>query len=248
MLIVSKFHDYYDTASVHGVDKTCVYKRDKSFVEVKRVHWGDPEFIKLPDGDRFNIPESFGSDTLGIFDAHRMILGFCGEFFPVVILERHNWSTAKPERYAFYSYQRLSDFLESRGMKPKTGTTSRYNRYRLDTFSGISNFFDTNALKKYNGLFHAYKTPIFLFSSHNPDGPIRSGRLLVLNPNLKSIGFMKVKDPQTAFQDVFQFMSGVIGNTANPMVSVSDKDKAAKYGHDDKYSFKKPPGKKVRWR
>jgi len=27
MLIVSKFHDYYDTAMGMGIDKTCVYNR-----------------------------------------------------------------------------------------------------------------------------------------------------------------------------------------------------------------------------
>jgi hypothetical protein len=67
-----------------------------------------------------------------------------------------------------------------------------------------------------------------------------------LNPLLKSIGFQTQKDPFTVFQCIQSYISGVIGIPEKPMVKVSDKDLAAKRGHDGPYSFKKTS--KGRWR
>ena len=69
---------------------------------------------------------------------------------------------------------------------------------------------------------------------------------LVTNAQLKDFQFAKMKDPFTAFQDIYMYISGVLGVDAKPMVQISDKDLAHKRGHGGKYSFKKPPGTKKR--
>ena len=39
MLIISKFHDYYDSAIAYGVDKECVYNRKTEIIDKnKRTH------------------------------------------------------------------------------------------------------------------------------------------------------------------------------------------------------------------
>ena len=64
---------------------------------------------------------------------------------------------------------------------------------------------------------------------------------LILNPELRKYDFVTVKDPPAAFQEIYMYISGVLGVPARSMVEISDREKARKHGHDGKYSFKKPP-------
>ena len=67
---------------------------------------------------------------------------------------------------------------------------------------------------------------------------------------MKNYRFVQIKDPPTAFQDIFMYIAGVIGITEPVTVKISDKELAKKKGHDGKYSFRKPPGKRgnPKWR
>jgi hypothetical protein len=100
-------------------------------------------------------------------------------------------------------------------------------------------------------IFTQYKIPIFIYGDYL-DGKYTRGesKQLILNPKLKDWGFQSVVDPVSAFQSIYMYISGVIGVPESPMVKISDKEMAKKRGHDDKYSFRKPPGKrgKKQWR
>ena len=77
---------------------------------------------------------------------------------------------------------------------------------------------------------------------------------LEFNGELRRVGFQKVFEPYSAFQEIDMFVSGVMvrpqDNTPskrkhklpNP-VDINDKDMRDKKGFDDR-SFKKPPTKK----
>ncbi|MBI2433967.1 MAG: hypothetical protein HYV26_13955 [Candidatus Hydrogenedentes bacterium] len=61
---------------------------------------------------------------------------------------------------------------------------------------------------------------------------------------------MAIKDAVTAFQEIHMYISGVLGVSANPTVTLSDTMIQAKHGFDSEFSFRKPAGKRgiTRWR
>lgn len=240
MLIVSKFRDYYDTASIYGIDKTCVYKRleqiiNKAEKSYERSHW--------PLEEEFEIIKASGCYKYKIF---KYVIGFCGDMYPVVIIYKS--MPMGSDIFSFFSNDKLKQFL----VDEKVPTRTRYSWYGEKEFKvasdkGMSNFFDQNTWIKLKKYFADHHCPIFVYGRTYED-PRKTS--LVLNPSLKKLGFMKVKDPQTAFQEVYMYLSGVLGAPMKPTKSIDDKTMAASKGHDGEFSFKKPPGKrgKNRWR
>jgi len=218
MLIISKFHDYYDVGMKNGVDKTVVYDRNTIAVQDK--------FLSVNKSNSIEWATS--------------VIAFCGRFYPLV----YHVTDKKIDRIIWDVEEAVRDL-------PRSKWKYSWDKDRVDTEPGIRKFFD----RKYpelEHLFHKYRTPIFGFA------PARSYawrkpelyETLVINPNLKDIEFYKVLDPITAFQDIYMFMSGVIGAPPKLTRSIDDKVMAASKGHDSPYSFRKPPGKrgKTRWR
>lgn len=248
MLIVSKFHDFYDTASAHGVDKTCVYKRSKLEVEIKRQNWDQPYHLKLPNGSNFYIDRihesrsSYTGKNVGRVDVFPRVIAFCGNFYPVIKIKQTD-VVGKP--FCAYSAEEFAEFVAREDLFSNRSRyryfSPRWDRFNVEYEQGVKAFFDTSQMDRYRELFHAFKSPII---------SIGSEKKLIVNPNLKDYGFMKVKDPQSAFQDIYMYLSGVIGAPLPPKEKMSDKVLAAAKGHDGEYSFKKPPGKrgKNKWR
>lgn len=221
MLIVSDFHDYYDVGMKLGIDKTVVYDRKTIAIE--------GTFLST---ERHQISGWKPS-----------VLAFCGKFYPFV----YHFTHSEVDRIIW-------DVEEALEALPRSRWSFSWDEDRIDTDTGIKRFFD----RKYPQLekiFHERKTPIFGFApastrtySWRPkEEPYKS---LVINPNLKNIQFYKVKDTYSTFQDIYMFISGVIGIDKQPTTKISDKVMAASKGHDGEYSFRKPPGKrgKKRWR
>lgn len=216
MLIVSKFHDYYDVGMKLGMDKTVVYKRDTVAVE-----------------------KTFPSITVSQFGAWNTgVIAFCGKFYPFV----YHCIDSKISKVIWDAEEAVSKL-------PKRKSRFFWDEDNIDSELGIRRFFD----RKYpsmESLFVKNNVPIFGFKP----GAIRSYswkknkdfESLVLNPNLKNIQFYKVKDPITTFQEINMYLSGVLGSRSPEPLPISDKLKAQAHGHDDKYSFKKPPGEKKR--
>lgn len=222
MLIVSDFHDYYDVGMKLGVDKSIFYNRKK--IKIAKDFLA-PTHTHAPTG------------------WNKSVLGFCGKFYPFV----YHCSYGKVDRIVWTLEEALDALPRS-----KYGSIWG-DDCAIDSEKGIRNFFGKDFSEFYL-LFHEYKTPLIGLK------PNRTRRYawdskepytaLTVNPSLKEIEFYKVKDPITAFQDIYMFISGVIGVDNKPMIEISDKHKAAAKGHDGEYSFKKPPGKrgKKRWR
>jgi len=222
MLVVSKFHDYYDVGMKLGIDKTVVYERNTTFLKGK----------KFP-----NTP------NLSTSEWRCFVLAFCGKFYPFVCrfarfeIKDIVWDVEeavnvlpKTNRTKYYSW----------------------DEYKLDTEKGIREFFDKKYphLEKFyhehrTPVFGFIPERAYHWRSKNDEYST-----LVLNPNLKDLEFYKVKDPITAFQDIAMYMGGVIGAPPPPKEKIDDKVMAASKGHDGPYSFKKPPGKrgKNKWR
>lgn len=107
---------------------------------------------------------------------------------------------------------------------------SSWGRTDLLYAEGQKRFFDPKSHAEQDVAFLRYKCPVFVFQDMR----------YVLNPRLADYHFQKVKDSFSAFQEVFQYISGVLGTNENPMVTISDKEKRDKKGFDN-WSFKKRP-------
>lgn len=75
-------------------------------------------------------------------------------------------------------------------------------------------------------------------------GQPESSVVMVRNPNLKDLGFQRVLDPHSCFQQISQFIGGVMPGRQMPMVQLDDKHMIQKKGFDIKYSFRKRPAGK----
>ena len=156
------------------------------------------------------------------------IIGFCGKLYPLL------------EKKGLIIYDKKEAL--------KSVKNSRYLWYDRELTACFGEYLNNPELLK---IFVDKKTPIFIYGDYL-DGKYEAGKVkeLIINPRLKDWGFQSVKDPVTAFQDIYLFISGVLGAPEKPMVKISDKEMAKKKGHDSPFSFRKPKGKrgKKQWR
>lgn len=219
MLIVSRFRDYYDTAMTYGIDKECVYNREIKEIEIDKfkINLPYPKEVKFSNGITML--------------AEPAIIGFCGKIYPLVIVTFTG--SELPIRPEFlYTAEEYIDFMDFR-----TGGLDRNKRYYgwlgrgdLRYEKGAKDFFG-DKFAELEKLFLEHKTPIFSITKKGYKA------LLTINPRLESLYFMKVMDPATAFQEIYSYKSGVLGNNEKEVINISDKDKLQQHGFD-KYSFK----------
>ena len=223
MLIVSKFHDYYDSASAYGIDKTCVYKRETK-----------TEGKERPDRHRFQrtVQDRDGKD----WHPEKFVVGFCGKIYPAIKLTAEGYADVPfveaPVKY-FYEYDKLEKFLVPKKDKKRRA-------WHIWSGRELTNkeWFNPNSHKELEVLFDEAECPVFTHTKPYYEAEC----ITVFNPCLKNVDFQKVTDPYTAFQEIYMFISGVLGTNENDMVNISDRDMLKKKGFD-KWSFKKMPGK-----
>ncbi len=183
-------------------------------------------------------------------EVNKFVIGFCGVLFPIV--EVRELLSTKFEITHLYNSQQCLEYLEQKKI-PTKSLPKRYYRsyYRRRDFSIqdkslVENFYKDLGWTKLVPVFQEYKVPVFLYGvGFGVQQKHRAA--LVLNPKLETYKFARAKDPSSAFQDIYMYISGVLGVDTKPMIEIADKYKQAAKGHDGEYSFKKPPGK-GRWR
>lgn len=237
MLILSKFRDYYDTAAAHGVDKTCVYRRERKDVE---IHFDEE---RIPSGDTFNMGID-GKVMLSFF-----LVGFAGKFYPGAKVGWAADGISYDTEGFYYSAEDLFEALEDSGIEIDVKTKVSSWRWGVKHWRGnkvygkaTEQFFAASWEKQLERMFREHHSPVLVILN---DGMRRAK--LIVNYNLKTLFFQKVKDPYTAHQEIYMYLSGVLGQPLEPPKEPSDKEKAQIHGHDGEYSFKKPPGGK-KWR
>lgn len=163
-------------------------------------------------------------DTIELF-----LLGYCGQIFKIAVVS----SVSYQYRYVFHDFEEFKGFVLNNKVASEYDFRSRY------WWPGKYAKFQDQDVSGLVKLFHEHQVPLFLLSS-NEDG---KNHKLTLNPSLKDFDFQTVKDPYTAYQDIFQYVAGVLNQRENNMVKISDKDKIHKHGFD-KWSFRTMPGTK----
>jgi hypothetical protein len=231
MYISSKYHDYYDSAIGLGIDKTVVYVR-----KIEEL----PQLSKIQQNTLYNICEKLpygqitgrSTDSYGV---HGCLLIICGEVVPFIRIHDNN----KKDHY-FYQFDKLNDYLNANNMCNGRYYSFWRERHTVGSREGMKKFLSTKDFSKASELLHLHKVPIIMVQRNHPHQDLK----ITSNPILKEISYQTQKDPYTVFQNIFMYISGVLGIDQRPMIKVSDEVLAAKRGHDGPYSFKNVPGKK----
>jgi hypothetical protein len=223
MLIVSKTHDYYDpVGKSKGVDKTIVYRRAEEEIKDEKTKKVVREFNLFSYTDtRYSFRRN---NALQGVNMSMAIIGFCGKFFPVM---KYAWQNPKSVSYS-PEVQFIYDLAKIQGL-------IKLARERVYFPRNVSydELVRSPALKTF---YESFRCPVVQFGVFDH----YESNIVILNPILKDIDFMKVVDPYTAFQEIEMYISGFLGAPPKPMVSISDKDRLLAHGFDAKTSFRKP--------
>lgn len=246
MLVVSKFHDFYDKMMSQGVDKTLVYKRETADTN---------EFVELPNFNMdFSEDHKFNNrPTLRLTGQCHVIL-FCGQ---VHYYWRGEVKVNKEEGFVteqvFYSNSKKKLLEAMRmvyGLKESKARSFNWRRYMYDkkddrvTFKEAVKNFDWHAVHT------RIKCPVMTLrvATRDEEKKLRNSSYrtswycVVQNPVLTAVGFERYMGPFTAWQEISMYMGGVIGKPDRPMVQLNDVELRDKAGFD-KWSFKKMPTK-----
>lgn len=236
MRIISKFRDYYDNASGYGIDLECIFLRESKKIEYKTNN-GSQLYNNYP---RFSSLSHIRGHSGVLYEAQPMVLGYCGKMIPFIkVSYLTNYSfQGKTETSFFYNKLDFMNFMNKNGfnMKGMVFYGIRFNDFGLRGEKSIERFFN----HKFNDLdfvFSEYNVPYFIY--HNEHGVIK----METNPKLMDIQFQSQKDSVNCFQEIFMYISGVLGSKEKEIKNISDKDKIQQHGFD-KWSFRKPPENK----
>lgn len=233
MRIISKFKDYYDSASAYGIDMECPYVREEKVATFTREQ-----------AHKKNMLQFRGDSGLKL-----AVIGFCGKLYPVAQYKY----TEKQESYPFFKEKYLNFYSveELRENLPDDLVHKISERGGL-FYRGESSFFYNNNWPSLEMFFkHSFTQlqdyfinehcPVFIYTSE--DNRYEGLMELRVNSSLKNFGFFKQKDPASAFQEIYMYLAGVLGNQEKETINVSDKVRIQQHGFD-KYSFRKLPQEK----
>lgn len=228
MRIISKFRDYYDGVMNMGMDLECPYIREQKEIALnvkdsneyvnawKRGQEGEGTLYDIHNWEASKFGRYAKDEVRNFF-----LIGYCGKIYPCIKI------TTPKETVFQYKKDKIKD--------------EKFKKRYYHMGTEIS-FFDKD-WSKFEKYFLEYKTPIFVVRPKFFEKSQSQKRVLITNCELRCYDFMKKKDPYTAFQDIYQYISGVIGVNQKPIIELSDKSKRQKHQMDDKYSFRKEPKK-----
>lgn len=236
MKIISKFHDYYDTALGYGVDETVVYIRKQEtydlYPKVKNL-LNFPNH--LPIGE-FRIARGNSEGQRLRITSH--ILGFCGNIIPFVKLKVSDAFNDDATVYC-YDIESIDNLMEKWGLADQFSRNKHHLTYIYYGAKRSSVLAFLNSGVTNLDIFFELGNPIFV-SKFNISS---QENVIVTNPCLKKYNFQTYMDPFSAFQEIDMFLSGVLGQAHPPITQISDKEMAKKKGFGHKYAFKKEPKK-----
>lgn len=252
---IIKQSDYYDSVQAYGLDESIVYVRTQREVfepELRSAMGLDAEVNGFADAllkklatqeietsKRWFMRRRYRSFS-GELSFEFFIIGFCGKFFPCVRIEKftprssHDFpSSANMKSMCFYPGDKVlipGSFHKYKDEKGKEKDIKRIERFLKIEF------------KETDDIFHYFKAPIVAFNITDFYSLDMITARAVVNPLLSEFKFGRVKDAYSAFQDIAQYIAGVLGDLSEDMVSISDKDMRDAKGFDD-WSFKTRPSK-----
>lgn len=213
MKLHSDFHDYYDNAIGYGIDEKVHYNRFQKSVDMHLKSSADRPIHRRSG-----------------------ILGFCGTLFPFIQITRYDkkhdfdylddYDGRIVEEFYAFSVEEYREKEEKWfDYSDDFGLVDDSRRIKLKQF-----FVDWHLSD--DSIFLEYKVPTWRMQFY----PERSNALL--NPNLREIGFERMKDSVTVFQEISMYIANIIVEQ-KPIAVVDDKHRIEQHGFDLKESFRR---------
>lgn len=228
MIIVSPFRDYYDNLRSLSFDKSIVYNRvgHQIFPGEYQKHpissalSADRYSRSLDHSNPMKHLSRYSRHVFGKTELVPLAVLFCGK---VYFGFRHN--VPFTSEYTYYwdskSFQAYLDEYIPNPSKPDRYRTSHKDYLELLSLSGSS---------VYESLMIEHKLVNVVYQQK-----------FTLEGRLADVGFQKLMGAQEAYQEIEQWLGGVLTNNT-PIPEVPDKYKIQQHGFD-KNSFRKPSSK-----
>jgi len=230
MIIVSKHRDFYDSAIV-GADKSVVYNRATDVICSK--------FDNVPRHTDRAYPLVYATSSRWRWNQDRdytlFVVGFCGMRYVGAALDmsityQNGTLRFTDGQYMMSGAPRITydqtEIMEY--FRP-----SKKDKYGLFSYNKLCDFMKRTHGVREDNLFVEHSTPVYLVL------PVWSApHVLVKDPVLKDLDFMKVMDPYTAHQELEMYLGDVLRARDKDTVEISDEDRAASRGFD-KTSFRR---------
>ncbi len=230
MRIISDFRDYYDCVQGLGQDQETMYLRKR--VEEKLGIFPFPIFWC----------HTSNRDPVGFRVA---IIGFCGKIYPALEVT-YDWT--KPS-VVCYSVAEVDDVV-GRHCRDKEIQSYRwkYQRRKRSQWKMYLSWPNRQRRTEVVKFFDACAEVQDSYQRFFRDGPIFVARYdrtndmsITYNERLEPLGFVRMFDPYTAFQEIYMFMCN-LAVPQKPIPKVSDADMVTAKGFN-KWSFRKEPRK-----
>lgn len=144
-------------------------------------------------------------------------VGFCGKFYPFIDVRAFRLESSNKERLIFWDYESFDKWHKN--TMPKRRRWSNYKSIFELPHGDIE-------------LFYKHSTPVYC--------KINNGSILI-NPKLKDLEFYRIFDAYHAHQEIAMFVGGVLNQRENMTAEISDEDRIAKHGYDER-SFRRLKG------
>lgn len=240
MRIISKFHDYYDTAMGMGIDPNLIYRRETRAIEVPRWTY-DKKIIEIMD-----IRPTWAS-----FKPHLCALGFCGKCYSVWIDGEFSLTEESLSKHVspvpMMTIEEVGKyFLEMAIERYRIKAPRDLEREQNSVRTLTKNFEAAQGLTISEDLFRQFECPTFI-AFQDPEiqwGEERKLRVIA-NPRLATLGFNRVFDSYTAFQEISMFLGSQLApEDRAPRTTGDDKTIAASKGFDEQSFRTQAPGQK----
>lgn len=235
MKIISKYKDYYDSASAYGIDETQILIRKTKIIDA----------IDIPNSILSIVntnTKNFSFDDIS-FSVSPFVVGFCGKLYPCIKFVLKKQKIEEPDDITFcYSVKDVISFIE------KKKININQEKWEEKVFSDRNSIYYFNELsfvkifeKKFNekevmDIFYKLKVPYFVYFQNEG---YREEKKIEVFQILKNYNFAKIFDAFSCYQEVQSFYFGVLGVSHNEMIEIEDKYKIESKGFDKKYGFRK---------
>ena len=224
-IISNGTHDYYDVIQRYDEDRELIY--DRRAIEEK---------LEIPYDPRNPICNHLEYYNIGV-SIIKYVVGFCGKIYPMVWISRRD----NPQVFC-YKIEDVDTFIkgnfdkedqERYFEKPRQGRHWKKG-YESGTRTLFQNYLNYD-FPEYQKYFLKYKAPIFYTQQK-----YQSTReyTLIINGCLSDIGFFRIFDVNSAYQEISMFVGGALASPPKEPPKISDEILASIKGFD-RYSFRK---------
>lgn len=238
-------HDYFDSAMGFGIDKTVVLNRsareDTPILSYKDSPLVFPKQQTIDlEGAKRHHNRIYDYETKRLYLAFQpMIVWFAGVRYGGIMAKVSDTPNRLPRNEPYWDKEALNTFLHEAGVEVKKDTG--WNGTHSFNVTNLHEHFNNRGTQAEKEWLIENRVSIAVLTGV---GHERQSGWRIDCDGLKDLGFMKVLDAYSAFQELSQWVGGVLPRPSAPMVDITDeKTQLQKHGMD-KWSFKTMPGSK----